>query len=73
MAKRCRYTTKTHECIIELTNSEHAEVMEIMDNIASERKKLAKLLKLYEDLSPERVYKTPKVIDLESVLNDRTF
>jgi len=67
MSYKCRYTTSQHNCIIELSQEEYEEIMEIREQIQKNKAQVSELLKLYEKLEPSRVYKTPKDINFTNL------
>lgn len=68
MSFTCRYTKNNYQYVIELSPMEYNEVMEVKKDIADKKKHLTKLLDMYENLEPNRVYKTPKQIDCDKML-----
>lgn len=65
MSQSCKYTKGNYSYIIELSNSEYAEVLDKREEIAEKKRELADLLNMYEKLEPSRVYAVPKQLELD--------
>ena len=70
MSYTCKYSKNNYEYVIELTQEEYTEVMDLKIEISDKKKGLAKLLEMFERLEPSRVYRNPKQINLDGVFNE---
>jgi len=69
MSYSCKYSRDDYDYVIELSESECKEILEIKAQLTEKKKELIDLLEMYRKLEPSRVYKTPKQIDLDAILN----
>lgn len=68
MTFSCKYSRDSYDYVIELSQSEHEEVLELRGQIVGKKKELSDLINMYRKLEPSRVYRTPKQIPLDDLL-----
>jgi hypothetical protein len=65
MSYKCRYSTNEYQYVLELSQDEFDELMAKKNEIRDKKQEMHKLVTMYEELCPSRVYKTPRTIDID--------